>query len=99
MIFFVCVFYVMYSGEYNVFDVTLSVYPHRAGWKVSLTTVGIEPTTFWILVPCSAKSSTFDTNVFYDHDIFWVCFDVICIQVNIMFLMLLWVYIHTAQAE
>ena len=24
-------FDVMYSGEYNVFDVTLSVYPHRAG--------------------------------------------------------------------
>jgi hypothetical protein len=23
------------------------------------------------------KSSTFDTNVFYDHDIFCVCFDVI----------------------
>jgi hypothetical protein len=30
----------------NVFDVILSVYPHRAGWKVSLTTVGIEPATF-----------------------------------------------------
>jgi hypothetical protein len=27
-IFCVC-FDVMYSGEYNVFDVTLSVYPHR----------------------------------------------------------------------
>jgi hypothetical protein len=27
---FVC-FDVMYSGEYNVFDVTLSVNPHRAG--------------------------------------------------------------------
>ena len=44
-IFCVC-FDVMYSGEYNVFDVTLSVYPHRAGRKVSLTTVGIEPATF-----------------------------------------------------
>ena len=32
---------VMYSGEYDVCDVTLSVYPHRAGRKVSLTTVGI----------------------------------------------------------
>jgi hypothetical protein len=29
MIFFVCVFYVMCSGEYNVFDVTLSVYPEN----------------------------------------------------------------------
>jgi hypothetical protein len=27
-------------------DVTLSVYPHRAGLKICLTTVGIEPTTF-----------------------------------------------------
>ena len=29
-IFCVC-FDVMYSGEYNVFDVTLSVYPHWSG--------------------------------------------------------------------
>ena len=29
MIFFVCSA-VMYSGEYNVFDITLSVYPHQA---------------------------------------------------------------------
>jgi hypothetical protein len=28
--YFVC-FGLRYSGEYNVFDVTLSVYPHRAG--------------------------------------------------------------------
>jgi hypothetical protein len=28
--FCVC-FDVMYSGEYNVFDVTLRVYPHRVG--------------------------------------------------------------------
>jgi hypothetical protein len=29
---FVCVCVgVMYSGEYDVFDVTLSVHPHRAG--------------------------------------------------------------------
>ena len=32
----------MYSGEY-VCGVTLSVHPHRASWKVCLTTVGIEP--------------------------------------------------------
>jgi hypothetical protein len=61
-IFCVC-FDVMYSGEYNVFDVTLSVYPHRAGCKkVSLTTVGIEPSTFggylWYF---GTKSSIFDT--------------------------------------
>ena len=30
---------------YNVCDVTLSVHPHRASWKVSLATVGIEPAT------------------------------------------------------
>ena len=38
--------------------VTLSVYPHRAGWKVSLATVGIEPATFGILVQCSANWAT-----------------------------------------
>jgi hypothetical protein len=44
------------------------------------------------------ESNTFDTNVFYDHDIF-VCVLMLCTQVNIMFLILLWVYIHTGQAE
>jgi hypothetical protein len=61
--------------------ITLSVYPHRAGWKVSLTTVGIKPLTFGTLMfsgmtHFGTKYSTFDTNVFYDHDIFCVCFDV-----------------------
>jgi hypothetical protein len=36
---------VMYSGEYDVCDVTLSVHPHRASWKVSFAMVGIEPAT------------------------------------------------------
>ena len=41
----------MYSGEYDVCDVTLSAHPHRASWKVNcLETVGIEPATFGILV-------------------------------------------------
>ena len=44
MLVFFCVG-VMYSGEYDVCDVTLSVYPHRAGLKICLATVGIEPTT------------------------------------------------------
>jgi hypothetical protein len=35
-----------------------------------------------------SKSGTFDTNVFYDHDIF-VCVLMLCTQVNIMFLKLL----------
>ena len=26
----------MYSGEYDVCDVTLSLHPHRANWKVTL---------------------------------------------------------------
>jgi hypothetical protein len=43
-------FGVMYSGEYDyVCDVTLSVYPHRAGLKNmpgQWATVGFEPTTF-----------------------------------------------------
>ena len=40
----------MYSGEYDACDVTLSVYPHRASLKNMPDTVGIEPTTFGILV-------------------------------------------------
>ena len=47
---------VVYSGEYDVCDVTLSVYPHRASLKnICLATVGIEPTTFGILAQCSAN--------------------------------------------
>jgi hypothetical protein len=47
---------VMYSGEYDARDVTLSVYPHRGqAWKICLATVGIESTTFGILAQRSAK--------------------------------------------
>ena len=46
---------VMYSGEYDACDVTLSVYPHRASLKNMPDTVGIEPTTFGILAQCSAN--------------------------------------------
>ena len=43
----------------DVFYVTLSVYPHRTGWKVkvSLTTVRIKPTTFGILSPMLCQLS------------------------------------------
>ena len=46
---------VMYSGEYDTCDVTLSVYTHRASLKLCLTTVRIEPKTFGILAQCSAN--------------------------------------------
>ena len=46
---------VMYSGEYDACDVSLSEYPHRASLKLCLTTVGIETTTFGILAQCSAN--------------------------------------------
>ena len=46
---------VMYSGEYDTCDVTLSEYPQRTSLKLCLTTVGIEPTTFGILDQCSAN--------------------------------------------
>jgi hypothetical protein len=37
-------------SQVNMMFVVLSVHPHRASWKVCLTTVGIEPATFGILV-------------------------------------------------
>ena len=43
----------MYSGEYDVCDVTPSVYSHWASLKICLATVRIEPTTFGILAQCS----------------------------------------------
>ena len=45
----------MYPGEYDVCDVTLSVYPHRASLKNMPYAVGIEPTIFGILAQCSAN--------------------------------------------
>ena len=48
---------VMFSGEYDVCEFTLSVYPHRARStvKIGLATVRIEPPTFGILTQCSAN--------------------------------------------
>ena len=45
----------MQLAVYDVCDVTLSLYPHRASLKKFLTTVGIEPTTLKILAQCSAN--------------------------------------------
>jgi hypothetical protein len=58
---FVCVCVcvrVMYSGENDDCDVTLSVHPHWASWKECPTTVGIESATFGILVKCSANRAS-----------------------------------------
>jgi hypothetical protein len=46
-------FDVIYSGEYNVFDVTLSAYPHRAGWKniMIIEHIGIEGTRLSSEIP------------------------------------------------
>ena len=54
-----CVCWCMYSGEYDVCDITLSVHPHWASWKVSFPTVakltfqlarcGLKKNYFWKL--------------------------------------------------
>ena len=57
MIFSVLVLY-MYSGEYDICDVTMSVYPHRASLK-NMPGHGGNRTysTFGILDQCSSKYS------------------------------------------
>ena len=46
---------VVYSGEYNVCDVTLSVYPHRASLKNMPGHGGNRTYDFGILAQCSAN--------------------------------------------
>jgi hypothetical protein len=48
----------MYSGEYDACDMLLWVYIHTGqAWKICLSTVGIEPTTFGILASIHYISS------------------------------------------
>ena len=49
---------IMYAGEKDVCGVALTLYPHRASWKIWLTRLGIEPTTFGMLAQCSANRAT-----------------------------------------
>ena len=49
---------VIYLDESDVCGVSMSSYPHRASWKICLTTVGIESTTFGMLAQCSANWAT-----------------------------------------
>jgi hypothetical protein len=71
----------MYSGKYNIFDVTLSVYIHtgqaeKLAWQSSWTsipkaTVGIEPMTFGILVQllCQANFSACPVWIYTQNNI------------------------------
>ena len=46
---------VMYSGEYDACDVTLSVYPHRESLKNMPDHGGNRTYDLWILAQCSAN--------------------------------------------
>ena len=48
---------VMYSGEYNACDVTLSVYPHRASLKIMLVHSGNRTYNFWNTSPMLCQLS------------------------------------------
>ena len=56
----ICVCVLMLCTQVNMMFlmIVLSVHPHRESWKVCLTTVGIEPATFEILVQCSVNWGT-----------------------------------------
>ena len=54
----------MYSGAECVCGVTLSVYPRRASYKISLTMVGIEPTTFAGPMLCQTELREVNTNIY-----------------------------------
>jgi hypothetical protein len=98
--------YIMYCT--NVSDVTLSVYPHWAGWKVCLTMVGIEPATFSRAKVLSYKVKSVRVcgiselslvwpsipMCSYDHDILGRWFDSQRSQANYS-ACLVWIYTHS----
>jgi hypothetical protein len=107
-------------SQYDVCDVTLSVHPHRASWKVSrdlwdtspmlcqlslladyhyIVCVQAMPTELRGQVGSSwwyfgTESSSFNISVFYDD--YFVC---VGVMYSGEYMMLLWVCIHTGQAE
>ena len=105
---------VVYSGEYDVCDVTLSVYPHRASLKNMPGHGGNRTYDLWNASPMLCQlsyavrsvrvcdiselslvpSTSMQSN---NHD-FFVLVLVLCTQVNMMFVMSLWVCIHTGQS-
>ena len=45
----------MYPGAKCYCDVNLSIYPHQAGWKISLASLGIEPAISNVASPCEIQ--------------------------------------------
>ena len=102
----------MYSGEYDVCDVTLSVYPHRASLKNMPGHGGNRTLDLWNTSPMlyqlsyavrtvrvsdiSEQNLVPSIPMYSSNMIFSVL--VLCTQVNMMFVMLLWVYIHNGRA-
>jgi hypothetical protein len=81
-----------------MFVMLLWVYIHTGqAWKISLAVVGIEPTTFGMVRSvrvCDISELSLVPSILMqsgNHDFFSVL--VFCTQVNMMFVMLLWVYI------
>ena len=103
----------MYSGEYDSCDVTVSAYPHRASLKNIPNHGGKRTYDLWNTSPmlCQLSYAVWSVRVcdiseqnlvpsismlsINNHDFSVLVY---CTQVNMMLVMLLWVYIHTGQA-